>query len=148
MFEFIIVLIAFFGMELSAWAAHKYLMHGFLWFLHEDHHVVTGKPYQKNDSFALIFAIPSALGFVLGSIYSLSWLVSIGFGILLYGFAYLFVHDIFIHRRIKFFKRTKNKYLRAVLHAHRIHHSERSRVNCEYFGMLYVPRTIFQSMKS
>ena len=27
-------------MEAVAWATHKYLMHGLLWRLHEDHHVV------------------------------------------------------------------------------------------------------------
>ena len=65
-----ITISAFIGMEFIAWAAHKYVMHGFLWYLHEDHHVLTGKPLQKNDSFALIFAIPSALGFIFGSIYN------------------------------------------------------------------------------
>ena len=64
MIEFLIVIVAFVGMEFAAWATHKYLMHGPLWFLHEDHHVLTGKPLQKNDSFALIFAIPSASGFI------------------------------------------------------------------------------------
>ena len=69
MFELLIVIVAFVGMEFAAWATHKYLMHGPLWFLHEDHHVLTGKPLQKNDSFALIFALPSASGFIFGSIY-------------------------------------------------------------------------------
>ena len=27
-------------MEFVAWATHKYLMHGLLWKLHQDHHVV------------------------------------------------------------------------------------------------------------
>ena len=98
-----ITISAFVGMEFIAWAAHKYVMHGFLWFLHEDHHVLTGKPLQKNDSFALIFAIPSALGFILGSLYNNNILFYTGLGILFYGIAYLFVHDIFIHRRIKVF---------------------------------------------
>ena len=91
-----ITISAFVGMEFIAWAAHKYVMHGFLWFLHEDHHVLTGKPLQKNDSFALIFAIPSALGFILGSLYNNNILFYTGLGILFYGIAYLFVHDIFI----------------------------------------------------
>ncbi len=25
-------------MEFMAWFSHKYIMHGFLWHLHEDHH--------------------------------------------------------------------------------------------------------------
>ena len=25
-------------MEMITWLTHKYVMHGFLWYLHEDHH--------------------------------------------------------------------------------------------------------------
>ena len=145
MFEFLIVIVAFVGMEFAAWATHKYLMHGPLWFLHEDHHVLTGKPLQKNDSFALIFAIPSASGFIFGSIYQNDILFFSGLGILLYGIAYLFVHDIFIHRRIKVFTKPKNSYLRAVLYEHRKHHANEQKENGEFFGMLFVS---FKSLKA
>ncbi|MAN42209.1 MAG: sterol desaturase family protein [Candidatus Neomarinimicrobiota bacterium] len=145
MFEFLIVIVAFVGMEFAAWATHKYLMHGPLWFLHEDHHVLTGKPLQKNDSFALIFAIPSASGFIFGSIYQNDILFFSGLGILLYGIAYLFVHDIFIHRRIKIFTKPKNSYLRAVLYEHRKHHANEQKENGEFFGMLFVS---FKSLKA
>ena len=33
-----IVAATFFLMEGVAWATHKYVMHGFLWHLHSDHH--------------------------------------------------------------------------------------------------------------
>ena len=145
MFEFLIVIVAFVGMEFAAWATHKYLMHGPLWFLHEDHHNLTGKPLQKNDSFALIFAIPSASGFIFGSIYQNDILFFSGLGILLYGIAYLFVHDIFIHRRIKIFTKPKNSYLRAVLYEHRKHHANEQKENGEFFGMLFVS---FKSLKA
>ena len=145
MFEFLIVIVAFVGMEFAAWATHKYLMHGPLWFLHEDHHVLTGKPLQKNDSFALIFAVPSASGFIFGSIYQNDILFFSGLGILLYGIAYLFVHDIFIHRRIKIFTKPKNSYLRAVLYEHRKHHANEQKENGEFFGMLFVS---FKSLKA
>ena len=145
MIEFLIVIVAFVGMEFAAWATHKYLMHGPLWFLHEDHHVLTGKPLQKNDSFALIFAIPSASGFIFGSIYQNEILFFSGLGILLYGIAYLFVHDIFIHRRIKIFTKPKNSYLRAVLYEHRKHHANEQKENGEFFGMLFVS---FKSLKA
>ena len=145
MIEFLIVIVAFVGMEFAAWATHKYLMHGPLWFLHEDHHVLTGKPLQKNDSFALIFAIPSASGFIFGSIYQNDILFFSGLGILLYGIAYLFVHDIFIHRRIKIFTKPNNSYLRAVLYEHRKHHANEQKENGEFFGMLFVS---FKSLKA
>ena len=97
MFQVSIVFITFVFMEFVAWATHKYVMHGFLWYLHEDHHVPSNKQFQKNDSFALIFAIPSASLIILGSVYSNEIMLYSGFGILAYGLAYLFVHDIFIH---------------------------------------------------
>jgi len=34
----VITIVSFTGMEGVAWLAHKYLMHGFLWALHRDHH--------------------------------------------------------------------------------------------------------------
>ena len=143
MTEFFIVLTAFLLMEFAAWATHKYLMHGALWFLHEDHHVLTGRVMQKNDSFALIFAVPSASGFIFGSIYQNDILFFSGLGILVYGFAYLFVHDIFIHRRVKIFSKPKNAYLRAVLFEHRKHHASEAKEDGEFFGMLFVnPKTI------
>ncbi len=33
-----IVVGVFLIMEAISWATHKYIMHGFLWYLHEDHH--------------------------------------------------------------------------------------------------------------
>ena len=43
-----IVIITFLFMEFVAWFAHKYIMHGFLWFLHKDHHQVDkNKKFQK-----------------------------------------------------------------------------------------------------
>ena len=84
---------------------------------------------------------------ILGSVYSNEIMLYSGFGILAYGLAYLFVHDIFIHRRIKIFSATKNKYFKAIMHAHRLHHAKQEKENCEYFGMLFVPLSVFKSLK-
>ncbi|MAR36126.1 MAG: carotene hydroxylase [Candidatus Marinimicrobia bacterium] len=143
----LITITSFMAMEFIAWATHKFLMHGPLWILHEDHHVLTGKWYQKNDSFALIFAIPSISCFFVGSFLSPKWLVFVGLGILLYGIAYMLVHDIFIHRRIKLFKKPKNSYLKGLLLAHRKHHVNLGKYDCEYFGMLFVPPKLIKSIK-
>ena len=53
-------------MEGVTWCTHKYVMHGFGWFLHEDHHQ-PGYPnvFEKNDAFFVVFAIPSMLFFIL-----------------------------------------------------------------------------------
>ena len=39
-------------MEGVAWFTHKYVMHGFLWVLHKDHHDRSNhSPFEKNDFF-------------------------------------------------------------------------------------------------
>ena len=49
----------FFLMEGVAWFSHKYIMHGFLWSLHHDHHQRDDAGFfEKNDYFFLIFGIP------------------------------------------------------------------------------------------
>ena len=96
--------------------------------------------------FALVFAIPSALGFIVGSLYNNDVLFYSGLGILFYGIAYLFVHDIFIHRRIKIFNKPKNLYLKAVLYEHRKHHSNLNKDDNEFFGMLFVSLRTLRSI--
>lgn len=34
----LLVILVFILMEGATWLIHKYIMHGFLWFLHKDHH--------------------------------------------------------------------------------------------------------------
>jgi hypothetical protein len=50
-----IVIAAFVFMEGVAWFTHKYIMHGFLWYLHQDHHQPHEGLVEKNDLFFLIF---------------------------------------------------------------------------------------------
>jgi beta-carotene 3-hydroxylase len=45
----------------------------------------------------------------------------VGFGILSYGIAYFFVHDLIIHQR-KVFTKTKNVFVLALRRAHKMHH--------------------------
>ncbi len=118
----IIVLGAFFFMEFMAWFTHKYVMHGFLWVLHQDHHVPTGKRWQKNDLFALMFAIPSMLLCVLGSIDKIDYRFWIGIGIALYGITYFLLHDTLVHERTPLLRNVNNAYFRAIVSAHNDHH--------------------------
>ena len=87
-------------MEWVAWFTHKYVMHGFLWSLHEDHHRPTDRGWQKNDWFAVFFASISILVIVAGAVRWVMPVVSAGFGIALYGLGYFLFHDIMFHRRI------------------------------------------------
>lgn len=145
----IIILASFFCMEFVAWFAHKYVMHGFLWNLHHDHHDHSNKTaFEKNDSFSLIFAIPSWLCMMFGVIDGWDYKFYIGTGILLYGIAYVFVHEIIIHQRIKWFTKSNNWYIRGIKRAHKIHHKHIDRFHGECFGMLFVPIKYFKNEDS
>lgn len=139
------LILAFALMELAAWSAHKYLMHGFLWEVHRDHHQPTGATFQRNDLFFLIFAIPSWLCIMLGMIYKVDFSVGFGFGIALYGLVYFLVHDVLIHRRFKWFDKTNNRYFKAIRKAHKVHHKKMGKEDGECFGMLIVPRKYFKA---
>jgi len=127
-------------MEFVAWFAHKYVMHGFLWYLHKDHHQHKPGFWEKNDAFFLIFAIPSAACYIVGSaVAEMLPVFFVGVGISLYGLAYFLVHDIFIHQRFKIFTRTNHRYLKAIRKAHKVHHKHLDPEDGECFGMLVVP---------
>jgi len=140
----LIILAAFCAMEGVAWLSHKFLMHGLLWKVHQDHH--TGSPHtlQNNDSFFLIFAIPSWLFIMFGVMDGCDYKLYIGIGTTLYGIAYFFVHEVVIHQRLKFFTRSKNPYLVALRKAHKAHHKHLGKEDGECFGMLFVPMKYFQ----
>ena len=144
----LITLATFLAMEFVAWFAHKYVMHGCLWFLHKDHPQHEPGFWEKNDMFFLIFAIPSAACYIIGSaVAGMLPLFFVGIGISLYGLAYFFVHDIFIHQRFKLFTRTKNTYLKAIRKAHKVHHKHLEPEDGECFGMLIVPRKYIKEAK-
>jgi len=135
-----VFLIVFLSMEAVAWLAHRYLMHGLLWFLHEDHHSKGEEGFfEKNDAFFLIFSIPSFLCFLFGALDKNGILVAIASGIAAYGLCYFLVHDIFIHQRFKIFRNSNSRYLRAVRRAHKMHHKHLGKHHGESFGMLMFP---------
>jgi len=114
-------------------------MHGFMWNIHHDHHNPNHKPFEKNDLFFIIFAIPSILLMLTGKLSDYDWKFFTGLGIMLYGLAYFMIHDVLIHQRFKWFKNTDNIYFRALRKAHKIHHKHLGKDNGECFGMLLVP---------
>jgi len=144
-----IILLSFSAMEGVAWLAHKYLMHGWLWSLHRDHHKKEAYSFfEHNDFFFLIFATPGIACLTLGNYTSATWLLYIGIGITLYGLCYFLVHDVFIHQRIKAFRKSDNWYLRGIRRAHKIHHKHVVKEHGECFGMLWVPMKYFRESKS
>jgi len=132
-------------MEFVAWATHKYIMHGFMWILHKDHHTGSKHKLEKNDWFALIFAIPSWLLIMLGVIYESAESIWIGAGMTAYGIAYFLVHDIFVHQRIKIFRNAKGNYFKALRRAHKMHHKHIGKENGESFGFLIVGKKYYNT---
>lgn len=147
MLYILITLATFCIMEGITWLTHRYVMHGFLWYLHEDHHQKGPGFFEKNDAFFIIFAIPSWLCIMLGSMNEVYWVVSIGAGIAMYGFAYFLVHEIIIHQRIKLFTRSNNKYIKAIRWAHKMHHKHLDKHEGESFGMLIVAKKYWDKVR-
>lgn len=132
-------------MEGMAWFSHKYIMHGFLWSLHKDHHVKNKKSwFERNDLFFVFYAFVSAFFVILWGEFSFFPGLAIAIGIFAYGVTYFIVHDIFIHQRFKFWKRVNNRYAKAVRRAHKIHHKHLTKEDGECFGMLFVPKKFFK----
>lgn len=141
----LIVLTVFFLMEGFTWMVHRYVMHGLLWALHKDHHDHSSEGHlEKNDYFFVIFAIPAISIMYYGSTLGFNYVFYIGLGITLYGMAYFFVHDIFIHQRVSFLKNTRNPYLLAIRRAHKQHHKHTGKEQGECFGFLWVPVKYFK----
>jgi beta-carotene 3-hydroxylase len=138
-----VTLLTFLIMEGITWFTHKFIMHGLMWYFHRDHHQIEPGFFEKNDVFFLIFAIPSWLLIMLGLMYQYYFAVCIGAGIAMYGLAYFLVHDVFIHQRFNWLKRTDNVYFRGLRKAHKVHHKHLGKEEGECFGMLWVPRKYF-----
>ncbi|MEY4133893.1 MAG: fatty acid hydroxylase [Saprospiraceae bacterium] len=143
----LIVLATVLLMEFVAWSAHKFLMHGWLWSWHEDHH----KPhhekkgfFEKNDLFFLVFAIPSAVSYIVGLATPQRWLLFVGIGISIYGLIYFLIHDVYIHQRFRWFRQLDNRYSRGILRAHGAHHAKTGKYDCESFGLLIVNPKYFR----
>ncbi len=141
----LLFLTTFFVMEFMAWFTHKYIMHGFLWSLHKDHHKKNHDSwFERNDAFFIFYAAISIICFLLWR-YQDIWIgLPLGLGILAYGITYFVVHDIFIHQRFKFLKKANNRYAKGVRRAHKIHHKHLGKEKGECFGMLLVPFKYFK----
>jgi beta-carotene 3-hydroxylase len=133
MLIFVLTLLTFCLMEVGAWAMHKYVLHGPLWSLHRSHHEPGHGPFERNDLVILFYAALSAGACVAGG----AWL-GVGLGIALYGTVYFFLHDVLIHRRLRWFGKPSGWYLRALDIAHKTHHATRGREGARAFGMLWV----------
>lgn len=134
----LVVLSAFVAMEAVSYLTHRFVMHGFGFGVHQSHHVNRDGGFEMNDLYPMMFSSVAILSFTAGTFLpELRPLVLVGSGVTLYGLAYLFVHEVYIHRRLWALRR-RYRLLEWMKTSHRVHHL----FGGEPFGMLLplVPR--------
>ncbi|MEO0033846.1 MAG: hypothetical protein RIS94_3604 [Pseudomonadota bacterium] len=154
MTAFLIVVATVLIMEGVAWSSHKYVMHGFGWGWHRDHHEPHDGFFEKNDRFALVGAAISITAFALGSPLvrgDAAWWPGtwIGLGVLAYGVIYTLVHDGLVHQR--WFRWVpKRGYAKRLVQAHKLHHATIGKEGGVSFGFVFArdPARLRQDLKA
>ena len=137
----LIVLATILAMEGVAWAAHKYIMHGFGWGWHRDHHEPHDNLLEKNALFGLVGAGVSISFFAIGS----PWIMDagawwpgtwIGLGVMFYGVIYTLIHDGLVHQR--YFRVVPGRgYAKRLVQAHWLHHATIGKEGGVSFGFVF-----------
>ena len=136
-----VVVLTVIGMEIIAWAAHKYIMHGWGWAWHRDHHEPHDNMLEKNDLYGIVGAAMSISMFAIGSPMIMgasawdpgTW---IGLGVLIYGIIYTLVHDGLVHQR--YFRYVpKSGYAKRLVQAHKLHHATVGKEGGVSFGFVF-----------
>jgi beta-carotene 3-hydroxylase len=144
----LIVLATVAAMEFIAWSAHKYIMHGWGWSWHRDHHEPHDGFFEKNDLFGLVGAVAAIGLFTYGYYYSLAlWWV--GMGITVYGVIYTLIHDGLVHQR--YFRWVpKSGYAKRLVQAHKLHHATIGKEGGVSFGFVWArdPQLLKQELKA
>lgn len=132
--KLLIVLAAVAGMEIFAWAMHRYVMHGWGWAWHRDHHEPHDHVLERNDLYAVVFGTIVVAMFTLGYFYSepLWWTA---LGITVYGAIYTVIHDGIVHQR--WFRWVpKRGYAKRLVQAHKLHHATVGKEGGVSFGFV------------
>ncbi len=143
MLHALIILATVLFMEVFAYAMHRWVMHGPGWFLHASHHRPRTGPFEWNDLYAVIFALPS-IGLIYAGVQG-SWgpvATSLGVGIALYGLIYFIFHDALVHQRVPIRYVPKSAYMKRIVQGHRLHHATHGRKGAVSFGFLYAPTAV------
>ncbi|SMD42914.1 beta-carotene 3-hydroxylase [Aquiflexum balticum DSM 16537] len=146
MYAIIFIILGFAVMEFSGWFIHKYIMHGPLWGIHKTHHEPSKTFFELNDLFSLMFGSIAVLLIFLG-VDKLDYRFWMGVGISIYGISYFIIHDVLVHRRIKWFERPKSKFLLGIFQAHQAHHATNKKNDAVSFGLFWVPKKYFKLKK-
>lgn len=140
----VFMVLGFAAMEISGWFIHKYLMHGPLWMIHKTHHQPSKTFFELNDLFSVLFG-SIALILIFKGVDSLDFRFWMGVGISLYGVLYFILHDVLVHRRLKWFDRPQNGFLKGIFKAHQAHHRTNQKEDAVSFGLFVVPKKFFKS---
>jgi beta-carotene 3-hydroxylase len=149
-----IVLATILAMEGLAWWSHKYVMHGWGWAWHRDHHEPHDNRLEKNDLYGIVGAVMSISMFAIGSPLIMAadaWPPAtwIGLGILGYGIIYTLVHDGLVHQR--YFRWVpRSGYAKRLVQAHKIHHATIGKEGGVSFGFVFArdPAVLKQELKA
>jgi beta-carotene 3-hydroxylase len=119
----VVVVVAFAAMEPVTAATHRVVMHGVGRALHRSHHRQAHHGWEANDAYPVMFAAVVCVGLWIGfHAPNLADLVPIGVGITAYGAAYALVHDVYIHRRLRWFGDIRPVVLERLAVDHELHH--------------------------
>ncbi|CAH8275365.1 unnamed protein product [Arabidopsis lyrata] len=131
------------GMEFWARWAHRALWHASLWNMHESHHKPREGPFELNDVFAIVNAVP-AIGLLSYGFFNKGLVPGLcfgaGLGITVFGIAYMFVHDGLVHKRFPVGPIADVPYLRKVAAAHQLHHTDK--FNGVPYGLFLGPKEL------
>lgn len=137
----LIIVATVLAMEFVAWSSHKYIMHGFGWGWHRDHHEPHDHFFEKNDLYAVFGAAISISSFMWGSPViagAAAWWPAtfIGIGVLIYGIIYTAIHDGLIHQR--WFRYVpKRGYAKRLVQSHKLHHATIGKEGGVSFGFIF-----------
>ncbi len=133
----LVVLLAVAGMEVFAWAMHRYVMHGLGWAWHRDHHEPHDNALERNDLYAVVFASIVIAMFVVGLFFSpVLWWTAVG--VTLYGLIYTVIHDGIVHQR--WFRWVPRRgYAKRLVQAHKLHHATVGKEGGVSFGFVWAP---------
>jgi beta-carotene 3-hydroxylase len=129
------------AMEGVAYLLHRFVMHSRLgWSWHRSHHREREGWFEKNDLYALVFALPSVL-LIWGGM-NRGWgapAIWVGAGVAFYGLIYFGFHDVVVHGRIPNRIVPRSPYFKRIVQAHKLHHAVEGREGAVSFGFLYAP---------
>lgn len=133
------VLGAMLAMEAVSYLTHRFIMHQFGMSLHRSHHQPSTGGFERNDWYPLMFSSVAVGAFALGTALPSAAVLEVAGGITVYGAAYFFVHELYIHRRIAIVV-PHYRLFELLKRCHRVHHV----FGGEPYGMLipYVPRRL------